>query len=385
LTAPNDVRPLRLDGLDKANESVKTRDSKRTLLFRIFYYIVGVLGRIAGGLFVRHKLERLFAYRHHTTINDVITHATYKGDPMNILVTGAGGLVGKALLAFLAAGGHQVTRLVRTPPRPDAVEVQWDSDVGIREVERLEGYDAVVHLAGENIATGRWTPEKKDRIRRSRVHGTTVLCEALARLSRPPKVLVSASAIGYYGDRGAEPLGEESPPGSGFLPEVCQAWEAATAAAARKGIRVVPLRLGIVLSPTDGALAKMLPPFKLGVGGVLGSGRQYMSWITLDDVIGAIHHAIITESLRGPVNATAPSPVTNREFTTTLGRVLHRPTILPVPAFAARFAFGEMADALLLASARVEPQRLLASRYAFRHPELEGALRHLLGKPSPPL
>jgi uncharacterized protein (TIGR01777 family) len=240
--------------------------------------------------------------------------------------------------------------------------------------------EAVVHLAGENIASGRWTAARKARIRSSRVMGTRTLCETLARLSQPPKVLVSASAIGYYGDRGAEPLWENSAFGTGFLAEVCRAWEEATQPAVQKGIRVVLLRIGIVLSPAGGALAKMLIPFQLGLGGVIGSGNQYMSWIALDDVAGVIAHALVTDTLQGPVNAVAPYPVTNREFTKTLGRVLRRPTVFPLPGFAARLAFGEMADALLLASTRVEPKRLLATQYVFRYPELEDALRHLLGK-----
>jgi hypothetical protein len=237
-----------------------------------------------------------------------------------------------------------------------------------------------VHLAGENIAAGRWTVEKKARIRDSRVKGTKTLCEALAQLSQPPKVLVSASAIGYYGDRGAELLWENSALGTGFLAEVCQAWEEATRPAMEKGIRVVLLRIGVVLSPAGGALAKMLLPFKLGLGGIIGSGKQYMSWIALDDVVGTIDHVLITDTLQGPVNAVAPHPVTNSEFTKTLRRVLRRPTLFPMPAFAARLAFGEMADELLLASTRVEPKRLIATEYRFRYPELEDALRHLLGR-----
>lgn len=299
---------------------------------------------------------------------------------MKVLVTGASGLVGSALVPLLTAGGHTVARLVRSPPRPSVAEVQWNPETGIREIASLEGMDAVVHLAGENIAGGRWTAERKARIRDSRVTGTRTLCETLARLARPPKVLVSASAIGYYGDRGGEVLRETSAPGLGFLPEVCRAWEEATEPAAQKGIRVVLLRIGVVLSPAGGALAKMLFPFKLGAGGIIGSGQQYMSWIGLDDIIGAIHHTLMTDALQGPVNVVAPRPVTNRDFTKTLGRVLGRPTLFPMPAFAARLAFGEMADALLLASTRVEPARLMAANYAFRHPDLEGALRHLLGK-----
>jgi uncharacterized protein len=296
---------------------------------------------------------------------------------MNILVTGASGLIGSALVPFLANAGHEVIRLVRSQPRPSERAIQWDPAAGSIEASALEGVEAVVHLAGENIAE-RWTAEKKVKIRESRVNGTRVLCEALARMATPPKVLVSASAIGYYGDRDEEILTEDSAAGRGFLAEVCRAWEAATAPAQQKGVRVVPLRFGVVLSSIGGALAKMLPPFRLGMGGRLGSGRQYMSWIALDDAVGAIHHAIMTESLRGPANAVAPQTVTNQEFTKALGKVLGRPTIFPMPAFAARLIFGEMADELLLASAHVQPAKLLASGYAFRYSDLEAALRHLL-------
>jgi uncharacterized protein (TIGR01777 family) len=299
---------------------------------------------------------------------------------MKVLVSGASGLVGSALVPFLTAGGHRVTRLVRSQPRPGVAEIHWDPAAGVQDLRSLEGMDAVVHLAGENIASGRWTAARKARIRDSRVTGTSTLCETLTRLAQPPKVLVSASAIGYYGDRGAEPLWENSAFGTGFLPEVCRVWEEATQPAVHKGIRVVLLRIGIVLSPAGGALAKLLFPFKSGLGGIIGSGKQYMSWIALDDVAGAIHHALVTDTLQGPVNAVAPFPVTNREFTKTLGWVLGRPTVLPLPAFAAHLALGEMADALLLASTRVEPKRLLATHYAFRCPELDGALRHVLGK-----
>jgi uncharacterized protein len=296
---------------------------------------------------------------------------------MNILITGASGLVGSALVPFLANAGQEVTRLVRSPPRPGERAIRWDPTAGSIDESGLRSAEAVVHLAGENIAE-RWTAEKKVRIRESRVNGTRVLCEALARMDTPPKVLVSASAIGYYGDRGGEILTEDSAAGQGFLAEVCRAWEASTAPAQQKGIRVVPLRFGVVLSDAGGALAKMLPPFRLGMGGVLGSGQQYMSWIALDDAVGAIHHAIITESLQGPTNAASPKAVTNQEFVKALGKVLGRPTILPMPAFAARLMFGEMADELLLASTRVQPTKLIASGYSFRYPDLDAALRHVL-------
>ena len=257
-------------------------------------------------------------------------------------------------------------------------EAAWNPAGGLAEPSRFDGVDAVVHLAGENIAAGRWTPARKAEIRQSRVEGTRILCESLARLAHPPKLLVSASAVGFYGDRGAQMLTEESGAGSGFLPDVCREWEAATEPASQADIRVVNLRFGMVLSPAGGALRKMLPPFKLGLGGRIGSGDQFMSWIAIDDAVGAIHHTLSAESLRGPVNAVAPTPVTNTEFTCTLARVLRRPALIPVPRFAARLAFGEMADALLLASARVVPVRLRESGYHFRFPELEGALRYLL-------
>lgn len=299
---------------------------------------------------------------------------------MNIAVTGASGLVGSALVPFLSTGGHRVVRVVRSVPKPGEDAVHWDPQTGQLDPASLEGLDAVVHLAGENIAAGRWTAEQKARIQDSRVKSTGLLCETLAKLSQPPKVLVCASAIGYYGNRGDETLYEDSPAGSGFLAEVCKAWEAATQPASQAGIRTVLLRIGVVLSPAGGALAKMLLPFKMGLGGVIGSGNQYWSWIGVDDVLGAVHHALMTAGLAGAVNAVAPQPATNTEFTKTLGRVLGRPTFLPLPGFAARLALGEMADDLLLASTRVEPRKLVATGYSFRQPALEGALRHLLGK-----
>jgi hypothetical protein len=297
---------------------------------------------------------------------------------MQIAVSGSSGLIGSALLPILTTGGHRVTRLVRKGAAGD--DVAWDVARGVQDPSRLEGVEAVVHLAGENIAAGRWSASRKEEIRRSRVEGTRRLCESLARLSRRPKVLVSASAIGFYGDRGDEILREDSAPGSDFLAQVCRDWEAAGEPATRAGMRVVHLRFGMILSPAGGALKKMLLPFKMGAGGRIGSGAQFMSWIAIDDAIGAIHHAIVTEALQGPVNVVAPTPVSNAEFTRTLARVLSRPAIAPMPAFAARLAFGELADALLLTSQRVMPTRLQATDYRFRHPELEGALRHLLGR-----
>ena len=303
---------------------------------------------------------------------------------MKVIVTGSTGLVGRALVKSLLAEGHEVTRLVRGAAQgfraPGTAAVHWNPERGEIDAQALEGHDAAVHLAGENVGEGRWDEEKKRRILESRVKGTRLLAETLAGLEEKPKVLVSASAIGFYGDRGEEVLHEESASGEDFLSEVCREWEKATLAASQAGIRVVHLRIGFVLSADGGGLPKMLTPFKLGVGGRVGSGRQYMSWITLDDLVGVIRRALVDESLRGPVNAVAPHPVTNEEFTKALGRVLGRPTFLPVPAFAARLAFGEMADALLLASTRVEPARLKDAGHEFSQPEIEGALRHVLKK-----
>ena len=300
---------------------------------------------------------------------------------MNILVTGSSGLVGSALVPFLAARGHQVTRLLRSPAPLGGKALVWDPARNLLDLAGLEGMDAIIHLAGENIAAGRWTPDRKARILDSRVRGTRLLTDSLARLSQPPRILVCASAIGYYGDRGEETLQEEHGPGEGFLSEVCARWEEAAAPATLLGIRVVHLRFGVILSPAGGALARMLVPFRLGLGGILGNGRQYMSWITLDDAVGVIFRSLITKTLAGPVNAVAPCPVTNLEFTRILGRVLGRPTPVPMPAFAAQLVFGEIADELLLSSTRVEPIRLIATGYHFLHPELEGALRHILARP----
>jgi hypothetical protein len=298
---------------------------------------------------------------------------------MNVLMTGASGLIGQALDPFLAGHGHPVRRLRRTPSDTPG-ETSWNPTDGRFAPGALKNIDAVVHLAGENIAGGRWTAARKTRIRESRVTGTRRLCEGLARLESPPTVLVAASAVGFYGDRGDEILDESSASGDGFLVDVCQGWEAATAPARDRGIRVVHLRIGIVLSPTGGALAKMLPPFKFGVGGVLGTGDQYMSWIVIDDLLGVVLRALTEESIVGPVNAVAPHAVTNREFTKTLGSVLRRPTMFPMPSIAARLVFGEMADALLLASTRVDPAALRSVGYECAYPQLEGALRHVLGR-----
>jgi len=297
-----------------------------------------------------------------------------------VAVTGSSGLVGTALLPALAAGGHGALRVLRRGPAAAGERaVHWDPAAGRIDAGALEGVDAVVHLAGESVAA-RWTAARKARIRESRVGSTALLAGALARLARPPRVLVAASATGWYGDRGDETLIEASAPGTGFLADVCREWEAAAAPATAAGLRVVHLRIGLVLSRRGGALPRLLAPFLLGLGGPIGSGAQWVSWIALDDLVGVILHALERDALRGPVNAVAPRPVTNRELARTLARVLRRPAFLPFPALAARLLLGEMADALLLASARVLPTRLTASGYAFEHPELDGALRAELGR-----
>lgn len=296
---------------------------------------------------------------------------------MRIVISGASGLIGSALVRELTAGGHEVLRLSRGGGAPGTVP--WDPAAGRLDPRALEGVEAVVHLAGENIAGGRWTPARKAAIRDSRLRSTDLLARAVAGLERPPRVFVSASALGFYGDRGDERLTESSPPGRGFLADVCREWEGASAPAEAAGLRVVHIRIGLVLARQGGALAEMLLPFRLGLGGPLGSGRQWWSWITLDDVVGAFRHALVDESVRGPVHGVAGA-VTNRDFTRTLCRVLRRPMFLPVPRVALRLLMGEMADALLLASARLEPGRLRDTGYRFRDPELEPALRRLLAR-----
>jgi uncharacterized protein (TIGR01777 family) len=355
-----------------------------TLTDRIEYDApFGLLGHSAASLFLGPRLRRLLAYRHELTHADLAAQSRYADrPPLKVAISGATGMLGQALTPFLLTGGHEVRRITRHPDRPG--DVDWSYEAGRIEVVKLDGLDGVVHLAGETIAQ-RWTEKRKKRIWESRAIGTRFLCETLARLHRPPRVLVSASAIGIYGDRGEESLTEESAFSTrspDFLAEVAREWEIATEPARAAGIRVVNLRFGVILTPLGGALGKLLPPFRLGLGGPIGSGRQWMSWIGIDDAIGAIHHALLTDSLSGPVNATAPHPRTNREFVASLGRVLHRPTVIQMPDKVIHLALGEMGESALLSSARVFPTRLLDSGYVFRHPHLPGALRFLLGAAS---
>ncbi len=342
---------------------------------------LGALGQAIAGGTVDKMLDAMFAFRHARTAEDLSRHAPYADLPrLTVAVTGATGMVGRQLCAFLTTGGHTVRPVVRRKSGA-ANEILWSPAEGTIDAAALEGVDAVVHLAGENIGGARWTPEFKRQVLASRVQGTELIAKTMAGLQRPPRVLVSASAIGLYGDRGDEPLTEDEPRGAGFLADVCEAWEAATAPAVAAGIRVVNLRIGVVLAAQGGALPQMLLPFKLGAGGPLGSGRQVMSWVGLDDVIYAIHHAIRTESLRGPVNLTAPNPLTNAALAKVIGNVLHRPALLPTPAFALRLVLGrQKADEMVLAGQRVVPRRLLDSGFRFQFSEAEAALRFTLGR-----
>lgn len=300
---------------------------------------------------------------------------------MKIIVSGSSGFVGTALIDSLRPEGHSISRLVRSRSSvlADATSkiIRWEPPTGSIDLAALEGADALVHLAGASIAGGRWTVARKQELRRSRVDAMRHLVAGLAQLKEKPHVLVSASAIGYYGDRGDEVLTEVSAPGTDFLAQLCRDWEAETAKAEREGIRAVMLRFGIILAPHGGALQQMLRPFRLGIGGRLGSGRQWMSWITLDDVISLVRYAMEKDSLRGPVNTVTPDAVTNTEFTSVLAAALHRPALLPAPRFALRLALGEMADALL-ASQRVNPEKLKSLGYAFRYPQLKEALQSIL-------
>ncbi len=296
---------------------------------------------------------------------------------MRVLVSGARGFIGGALSARLRADGHEVTALTRGSGAPGP-SVTWDPTAGVLDLAAVDGFDAVVHLAGEEIGAGRWTARRKVAIRESRAHGTRLLAGALAGAKQKPAVLVSASGINAYGSRGEEELTEQAGRGEGFLAEVCRIWEDATGPAAEAGIRVVTPRIAMVLGAEGGALARMLPLFRAGGGGPLGSGRQWWSWITREDLVSVIVRAIEDPALRGPVNASSPQPVTNREFTATLARALHRPAVLPAPAFALRLALGELADELLLASIRVRPAVLERAGFAFGDGALEPALRRIL-------
>jgi uncharacterized protein len=335
---------------------------------------------------VTGMLERLFDFRHRRLRNDLDLHSRFRGHPpLRVAISGSSGFIGGDLSHFLTAGGHEVVSLVRSRAAADRAGdkgVYWSVERGEIDASGLEGVDAVVHLAGEPIVALRWTREKKRSIRESRVAGTRLLSGALADLDAPPRTLVSASGVHYYGDRGNEPLSEESAPGEGFLAEVCRAWENAADPARRAGVRVVHLRSGLVLSARGGALGTMLLPFRLGVGGRLGSGSQYVPWIDLDDEVGLIHHALMAEGVRGPLNGSAPNPVPNAAFTSALGRVLDRPTLLLLPGIAIRALMGEMGETLLLQGQRAFPRKAEATGYGFLFEEIEESLGHQLGRHS---
>jgi uncharacterized protein (TIGR01777 family) len=335
---------------------------------------------------IRRRLATMFAYRHALTASDLARHNLYSDRPrLTVLVTGSRGLIGSELVAFLTTDGHKVVRLVTgnaKPPFDDGTRwVSWSPGAPLPP-GTLDGIDAVIHLAGDNVAGGRWTEAKKRKIVESRTAPTRHLADAIAAApaERRPRVFVSASAVGFYGSRGDEVLTEDSPAGTGFFPETCLAWEEATNPARDAGVRTANLRIGVVLSPRGGALGKQLFAFKMGLGAVLGSGKQWVPWITVNDVVGAIHHCLMNDAVRGPVNVVGPSPVTNREFTKTLGRVLRRPAFFWLPRLALRAVFGPIADEALLASMKAVPKKLRGTGFAFDHPDLAAGLRAVLGR-----
>jgi len=342
---------------------------------------LGAAGAAVGPAFIKGELERLFRFRYQRLFTDLARHAAYADRRrLTVAITGASGMVGSSLTHFLTTAGHKVVPLVRDSRQLDGDAIFWNPAAGVLDEKGLRNVDAVVHLAGASIADGRWTEARKRAIKQSRVRSTELLARTLATMPDGPRVLVSASAVGFYGNRGADIIVESEPAGRGFLAEVCRAWEGAAKPAERAGLRVVTLRTGVVLSPQGGALGQMLLPFKMGAGGRLGSGKQYLSWIDLDDLVGLIHHALYDDTLRGPVNATAPNPVTNSVFTSALGRTLGRPTIVPVPGLAVRAAFGEMGTELLLWGQRVIPEQATKAGFDFFYEGVEDSLRFQLGK-----
>ncbi len=342
---------------------------------------LGGVGDTMSERAVRSQLERLFRFRHLRLRNDLARHHSLEdGRRLTVAITGSGGFIGSQLTWMLRSGGHRVIRLIRGREPAGSDEVRWNPKRAELDPADLEGVDAAVHLAGEPIAGIRWTSEKKRAIRESRERGTLLLARTLAGLSRRPAAFVSASGVHYYGSRGSEVLTEESPAGDGFLAEVCRVWERAAVPASEGGIRTVRLRTGMVLSPAGGALGTMLLPFRVGVGGRLGSGHQFMSWIDLDDHLGLILHALRDDRLEGGVNATAPNPVPNAGFTSVLGRVLGRPTLIPLPTLAVKGLLGEMGRELLLVSQRAVPRRAQSAGFRFFSEGVEDSLRFQLGR-----
>lgn len=343
---------------------------------------LGAAGAALGPGLVRRELGRLFRFRYRRLFTDLARHAEHADRPrLTVAITGSSGLIGTDLRHFLTTGGHRVIRLVRDRRLLADDAIFWNPSTGEIDADGLARADAVVHLAGVSLVSGRWTEARKRAIEGSRVKGTDLVARTLAELGRSgPRVMISSSAVGYYGDRGGAPLDENAPPGRGFLSEVCTAWEAATLPAERAGIRVVNLRTGPALSPAGGMLGKMLLPFKMGVGGRLGSGKQYISWIDLDDLVALILHAIHSESLSGPVNATAPHPVTNATFTSAFGRTVGRPTVVPVPAVAVKAAFGQLGTEALLWGQRAVPRKATQSGFSYFYEGVDESLRFELGR-----
>ena len=337
-------------------------------------------GRLTKSM-IQKKLERIFQYRHRITQQDLALHLSGKiKKPLTVLISGASGVIGSVLVPFLTTGGHRVVKLVRRAPDDSGDEVFWNPYSGELNLEGIGQIDAVIHLAGDNIGSGRWTDQKKKIIVESRTRGTALLAEKLGALDQPPRVMISASAIGYYGDRGDEILDEDHGPGDDFISMVCDKWERSACFLPEQGIRTAFLRIGVVLTPAGGALQRLLLPYKLGLGGRIGKGNQYINWVDMQDVIGSIYHVLAEDSVSGPVNIVSPNPVTNNIFSKTLGRILARPTAFPLPAKLIKLVFGEMGKEILLSSTRAIPKKLLQTGYQFTNPILDEALKQMLGK-----
>jgi uncharacterized protein (TIGR01777 family) len=358
--------------------SMQTVNESSSLLVERISFKLPILDSILSSWVCNYKLKPLFDYRFRTLFHDIKIHYKLKDKKhMKVLITGSSGLVGSALLDFLASGGHQVFKLVRQDPLSPN-EINWNPESQKIDLAKLENFDVIIHLAGENIANKRWTKSQQKKIADSRILGTRFLVDSINKLQNPPHTFISASAIGFYGDRGEEILSENSSAGSDFLADTCIKWEQETKSFKNKSIRVVNARFGIILDPRAGALSKLLPIFWIGGGGILGNGKQWMSWIALDDVLGSLMHIINTPSISGPVNIVAPNPLKNSDFTKVLAKVMFRPALFPAPAFALRLALGKMADALLLSSTRVEPKILNETGFEFSYPDLESALKHMI-------
>ena len=367
------------------NHNLSEVDGKTEVIDDVTYQVpFGALGNLAdtvlGGMLVKSRLSRMFKARELRLQRDLERHSHFSHLPRKkILVAGSSGMIGTQLVAFLDTGGHDVWRLVRRTLNPGANEIRWDPDNGDFDPNLLSGFDVIIHLGGEPIGEKRWNDKRKQMIRDSRVKSTKLLTDAIVSLDKKPESFILASAIGWYGDRGNEELTETSEIGQGFLPDVCREWESAASAAEEAGVRTIFLRTGIVLAATGGALGKMLLPFKMGAGGPMAGGKQWMSWISLDDQIYAMNHLMMEGSSKGVYNVTAPYPVRQRRFAKLLGKVLRRPAFIPLPKFAIKLMFGEMGERLTLDSQRVLPDRLLAEGYKFVHENLDDGLRDSLG------